>query len=95
VVTEACAASSRPSGTGDPFLFLRTGAKAPAYSRSASPDFAKGFVGQAKARSVLLIRYPPRVQHPRRSWRLNRQPPAATRAKYCSRYRRELGIRIG
>src|SRR5215472_10041188 len=31
------AASPRPSGTGDPFLFLRTGAEAPAYSRSASP----------------------------------------------------------
>jgi len=26
-----------PSGTGDPFLFLSTGAEAPAYSRSASP----------------------------------------------------------
>ena len=31
------AASPRPSGTGDPFLFLRTGAEAPAYSQSASP----------------------------------------------------------
>jgi hypothetical protein len=31
------AASPRPSGTGDRFLFLRTGAEAPAYSRSASP----------------------------------------------------------
>jgi len=35
--TEACAASPRPSGTRDPFLFLSTGAEAPAYSRSASP----------------------------------------------------------
>src|SRR5215471_6052733 len=26
-----------PSGTGDPFLSLSTGAEAPAYSRSASP----------------------------------------------------------
>src|SRR6516164_1127181 len=31
------AASPRPSGTGDPFLSLSTGAEAPAYSRSASP----------------------------------------------------------
>src|SRR5262249_14500927 len=31
------AASPRPSGTGDPFLFLSTGAEAPAYSQSASP----------------------------------------------------------
>src|SRR5262249_42560746 len=30
----------RPSGTGNPFLFLSTGAEAPAYYRSASPDFA-------------------------------------------------------
>ena len=35
------AASSRPSGTGDPFLFLGTGAGAPAYSRSASPRRAR------------------------------------------------------
>src|SRR6516165_10196704 len=28
---------TRPSGTGDPFLFLSTGAEAPAYYRSASP----------------------------------------------------------
>jgi hypothetical protein len=31
------AASPRPFGTGDPFLFLSTGAEAPAYSRSTSP----------------------------------------------------------
>src|SRR6516225_2475664 len=35
------AASTRPSGTGDPFLFLSTGAEAPAYSRSASPRRAR------------------------------------------------------
>src|SRR5215831_6254408 len=35
------AAPSRPSGTGDPFLFLSTGAEAPAYSRSASPRRAQ------------------------------------------------------
>ena len=49
--TEACAASPRPSGTRDPFLFLSTGAEAPAYSRSASPRRGR----------FLLIRYPPRV----------------------------------
>ena len=42
------AASPQPSGTGDSFLFLSTGAEARAYSRSASPR--RG-----------LIRYPPRV----------------------------------
>src|SRR5262249_47624728 len=34
-----------PPGTGDPFLFLSTGAEAPAYSRSASP---KRVVGSAR-----------------------------------------------
>ena len=38
------AASPRPSGTGDPFLFLRTGAEAPAYSRSASPRRGRFFL---------------------------------------------------
>src|SRR5215472_7537115 len=40
------AASPRPSGTGDPFLFLSTGAEAeaPAYSRSASPRRGRFFL---------------------------------------------------
>jgi len=38
-----------PPGTGDPFLFLRTGAEAPAYFRSASP------------RRGRFYSYPPRV----------------------------------
>ena len=43
---------TRPSGTGDPFLFLRTGAEAPAYSRSASP----------RRRRFYSPAIPPRVQ---------------------------------
>ena len=43
------AASSRPSGTGDPFLFLSTGAEAPAYSRSASPRRARFYSSATRA----------------------------------------------
>src|SRR6516225_5300093 len=46
--TSLRAASPRPSGTGGPFLFLSTGAEAPAYSRSASPDFAKALSGRPR-----------------------------------------------
>ena len=43
------AASPRPSGTGDPFLFLSTGAEAPAYSRSASPRRARFYSSATRA----------------------------------------------
>ena len=43
------AAPSRPSGTGDPFLFLSTGAEAPAYSRSASPRRARFYSSATRA----------------------------------------------
>jgi hypothetical protein len=48
-----------PPGRGIAFFVLRTGAEAPAYYQSASPDFAKALSGRPRRR-----RYPPCVRVP-------------------------------
>ena len=55
VLTEAYAASPRPSGTGDPFLFLSTGAEAPAYFRSASPRRRRFYPPDVHPASRVLV----------------------------------------